>query len=180
MSVPGGGPKVCFRAFLYTLKSLFPIFSDTLRVAPGVRIQGVSARIARFRSDSRSGNNLNFMRRIHKILLGILIGSTAHAADPPDHFYTPSGDSVLVLRISSTPDKSDGFPGTGKGERAGDRKKTKKKEDLYYTIQAENGDHFLRPKPSVRPRMRDAPQKSTSCLEEAQVAVAGAQPPGGR
>lgn len=84
------------------------------------------------------------MRRIHEILLGILIGSTAHAADPPDRFYTPSGDSVLVLEDFEYPGQVGRFPRNWEGRTGWRQKKTKKKEDLYYTIQAENGDHFLR------------------------------------
>ena len=84
------------------------------------------------------------MRRIHKIIVGILIGSSAYAGDPPPNFYTPSGDSILILERFEYPNNSGGFPGTGKEGWAGARRKTKKKEDLYYTIQAEGGDHFLR------------------------------------
>ena len=145
MSGPGGGAKVCFRAFLYTLKSLFPIFSEYTAGCPrGSGSRVYSARITRFLGASRSGNNLSFMIRIQKILLGILIGSAAYAADPPAHFYTPSGDSVLVLEDFEYPGQVGRFPRTWEGRTGWRQKKTKKKEDLYYTIQAEDGNHFLR------------------------------------
>lgn len=103
-----------------------------------------SARILWFRGILRSGNNLNFMRRFHKTLLGLLIGSSAYAGDPPPEFHTPSGDSILVLETFEYPEQLGRFPGNWEGRVGWRHKKTKKKEDLYYTIQAENGDHFLR------------------------------------
>ena len=84
------------------------------------------------------------MRRIHEILLGILIGSTAHAADPPAHLYTPSRDSVLILEQFEYPEQLGRFPRNWEGRVGWRQRKTKKKEDLYYRIQSENGDHFLR------------------------------------
>lgn len=84
------------------------------------------------------------MRRFHKILVGILIGSTAYAADPPAHLYTPSRDSILILEQFEYPEQLGRFPGNWEGRVGWRNKKAKKKEDLYYTIQAENGDHFLR------------------------------------
>ena len=84
------------------------------------------------------------MRRVHKILLGLLIGSTAYAGDPPPGFYTPSGDSILVLERFEYPDQLGRFPGNWEARVGWRQKKTRKKEDLYYTIQAEDGDHFLR------------------------------------
>ncbi len=84
------------------------------------------------------------MRRFQKIITGVLIGSTAYAADPPAHFYTPTGDSVLVLETFEYPKQLGRFPGNWEGRVGWRYKKTKKREDLYYTIQEENGDHFLR------------------------------------
>ena len=84
------------------------------------------------------------MRRFQKIITGILIGSTAYAADPPARFYTPSRDSVLTLERFEYPGQLGRFPPNWEGRVGWRQKKTKKKEDLYYTIQAENGDHFLR------------------------------------
>ncbi len=84
------------------------------------------------------------MRRIHKIIVGILIGSSAYAGDPPPNFYTPSGDSILILERFEYPEQLGRFPGNWEGRVGWRQKKTKKKEDLYYTIQAEGGDHFLR------------------------------------
>lgn len=83
------------------------------------------------------------MRRLQQIIVGILIGSTAYAADPPAHLYTPSRDSVLILERFEYPGQLGRFPGNWEGRVGWRQKKTKKKEDLYYTIQAENGDHFL-------------------------------------
>ncbi|MDE2890031.1 MAG: DUF3047 domain-containing protein [Gemmatimonadota bacterium] len=83
------------------------------------------------------------MRRFQKIIIGTLIGSTAYAADPPAHFYTPSRDSVLVLEKFEYPGQLGRFPGNWEARVGWRQKKTRKKKDLYYTIQEENGDHFL-------------------------------------
>ncbi|MDE2999586.1 MAG: DUF3047 domain-containing protein [Gemmatimonadota bacterium] len=84
------------------------------------------------------------MRRFQKIIIGILIGSTAYAADPPARFHTPSRDSVLILERFEYPGQIGQFPVNWEGRSGWRQKRTRKKEDLYYTIQAENGDHFLR------------------------------------
>ena len=84
------------------------------------------------------------MRRIPKIVIGILIGSTAYAADPPAHFHTPSGDSILIIERFEYPGQIGRFPRNWEGRAGWFHRKTNKKEDLYYTIQVENGDHFLR------------------------------------
>ena len=84
------------------------------------------------------------MRRIHKIFVGFLIGSTAYAGDPPPGFYTPSGDSILILERFEYPEQLGRFPRQWEARAGWRQKKTKKKEDLYYTIQAEDGDYFLR------------------------------------
>ena len=84
------------------------------------------------------------MRRFYKITVGILIASTAYAGDPPPGFYTPSGDSIFILERFEYPEQLGRFPGNWEGRVGWFQKKTKKKEDLYYTIQAEDGDHFLR------------------------------------
>ena len=99
------------------------------------------------------------MRRLHKTLLGLLIGSTAYAADPPAHFYTPSRDSVMVLEEFEYPGQLGRFPSNWEGRVGWRQKKTKKKEDLYYTIQAENGDHFLRAETVGRATNAGRPEK---------------------
>ena len=142
--------------FVHHEESISYIF----RVRRGLRTDGCGrAWISWFRGILRSGNNLNFMRRFHKILLGLLIGSTAYAADPPAHFYTPSRDSVMVLEEFEYPGQLGRFPSNWEGRVGWRQKKTKKKEDLYYTIQAENGDHFLRAETVGRATNAGRPEK---------------------
>ena len=92
-------------------------------------------------------------------MVGILIGSTAYAGDPPPEFYTPSGDSILVLETFEYPEQLGRFPSNWEGRVGWRQKKTKKKEDLYYTIQAENGDHFLRAETVGRATNAGRPEK---------------------
>ncbi len=84
------------------------------------------------------------MRRIHKIIVGFLIGSTAYAGDPPPEFHTPSGDSIVILERFEYPEQLGRFPRNWEARAGWRQKKTRKKEDLYYKIQMEDGDCFLR------------------------------------
>ena len=83
----------------------------------------------------------SYMWRKYRVLFGLLFGSVAYAADPPEHLRTPSRDSISVLERFDYPDHIGKLPNTWEG-RTGWRRAGKK--DLYYTIQTEDDDFFLR------------------------------------
>jgi len=73
-----------------------------------------------------------------------LVAQPAFPAEPPPALYTPARDSLFVMERFTYPDQLGQFPDHWQG-RAGWRKaRTDKKEDLYYTIEVEDGDYFLR------------------------------------
>lgn len=96
----------------------------------------------RFRT-RRPGNTPGFyMWRNYRVLFGLLLGSVAYAADPPEGLHTPSRDSMHVLERFDYPDHIGKLPDTWEGRTVWRRRVDKK--DLYYTVQTEDDDFFLR------------------------------------
>ncbi len=95
----------------------------------------------RFRT-RRPGDTLGFyMWRKYRVLFGLLLGSVVYAADPPEGLHTPSKDSIFVLERFDYPDHIGKLPDTWEGRTGWGRVG---KKDLYYTVQTEDDDFFLR------------------------------------
>ncbi len=78
------------------------------------------------------------------MLMVLLVGSGAHAESAVER-HTPSGDSTIVIETFDYPDQIGEFPSAWQGRTGWRQKTTKKKEDLYYTVQQEeDGNLFLR------------------------------------
>lgn len=78
------------------------------------------------------------------VLFGLLLASAVYAAEPPEEFHTPFRDSLFILERFNYPDQIGEFPKGWEGRTGWRQSRTKKKQDLYYTIQEEDGDLFLR------------------------------------
>ena len=74
----------------------------------------------------------------------LLLVLPVHGAEPPLDLYTPARDSLFVLERFTHPDQLGQFPEHWEGRTGWRQKRTKEAEDLYYTIQVEDGDYFLR------------------------------------
>jgi hypothetical protein len=78
-------------------------------------------------------------------LIGYLFLSLpAYGAEPPPDLYTPSRDSVFVLERFTYPDQLGQFPKHWEGRAGWRQSRTKDADDLYYTIQVEDGDYYLK------------------------------------
>ena len=78
------------------------------------------------------------------LLLCSLGSSPVRAADPPPEFYTPARDSLFILERFTRPRDLGQFPSDWEGRTGWRKSTTRNAEDLYYTIQLEDGDYFLR------------------------------------
>lgn len=74
----------------------------------------------------------------------LLLALPAHGADPPPDLYTPARDSLFVLERFTYPDQLGQFPAHWEGRAGWRQSRTKEAEDLYYTIQVEEGDYYLK------------------------------------
>ncbi|MBB29477.1 MAG: hypothetical protein CME25_11320 [Gemmatimonadetes bacterium] len=85
------------------------------------------------------------MRHFYRALLVVCLSSSAFAGEPPVDMYTPARDSLFVLERFDSYAKAVGeFPKNWEGRTGWRQKRTKRPEDLYYKIEVEDGDYFLR------------------------------------
>jgi hypothetical protein len=85
------------------------------------------------------------MRHFYRAILLVCLSSAAFAGEPPVDLYTPARDSIFVLeRFDSYAKEVGKFPKNWEGRTGWRQTRTKKLEDLYYTVEVEDGDYFLR------------------------------------
>jgi hypothetical protein len=85
------------------------------------------------------------MNFLYRIIIISFLASAASAGEPPVAFHTPSRDSIFVLERFDSYIKDVGkFPKNWEGRTGWRQSKTEKSEDLYYSIQIEDEDCFLR------------------------------------